>query len=102
MLRGRRRLQGATSGLGQESARILARCKAQLVLGLPARTQRSPPSLTVLTTACRNVEKAEKVAADLSKENPGANISVMQCDLSSFRSVRQFTQRFKVRVPCRK
>ncbi|MFH5207118.1 oxidoreductase [Antrihabitans sp. NCIMB 15449] len=58
---------GANSGLGEVTARILAGAGAEVIL------------------ACRNVEKANVVAAEI-----GANATVRQLDLSDLASVRAF------------
>jgi NAD(P)-dependent dehydrogenase (short-subunit alcohol dehydrogenase family) len=63
---------GATSGIGLETARGLARAGCDLVL------------------ACRSVEKAAATRAAISAESPGAVVEALQLDLASFASIRSF------------
>lgn len=65
---------GATSGLGLESARELARKGAEVVL------------------AVRNTARGEAVAAELRAGIPGARLSVLELDLASLASVARFAQ----------
>lgn len=67
---------GSTSGIGKETARVLAKKQATVVL------------------AVRNVSKGEKVAAEIRTEYPDSDVSVMQLDLSSLRSVQEFSSTF--------
>ncbi|OAY78795.1 Short-chain dehydrogenase TIC 32, chloroplastic, partial [Ananas comosus] len=69
-------ITGATSGIGAETARVLARRGARLVL--PARS----------------LKAAEEARARLGAEFPGAEIVVLPLDLSSLSSVRSFVARF--------
>lgn len=62
---------GATSGTGYEAARILAACRATVVL------------------ACRNLPKAEEAAQRIRVLHPGARVEVQGLDLASLASVRQ-------------
>lgn len=64
-------LTGATSGIGLETARNLARQGATLIL------------------ACRNLEKAYRVCASLLRESGNPRISVTPLDVASLRSVRR-------------
>ncbi len=71
MMAGRRVLiTGATSGIGLETARVLARGGARLVL------------------ACRNMEKAERVRKELVAGSGNGQIDIVQLDLAALRSVR--------------
>ncbi|GAB4813415.1 hypothetical protein N2152v2_000461 [Parachlorella kessleri] len=66
---------GSTSGIGKETAAALAALGATVVL------------------ACRNVELAAQVAADIRRQHPGSKVEVgPQLDLASQRSVRRFAQ----------
>ncbi|KAF6136187.1 hypothetical protein GIB67_001596 [Kingdonia uniflora] len=67
---------GATSGIGAETARVLAKRGARLVL--PAR----------------NMKAAEDTKARIVKEFPDSDIIVMALDLSSLSSVRSFVKEF--------
>lgn len=68
---------GSTSGIGAETARVLAKRGARLVL--PAR----------------NLEAAEDVKARIVSECPESEIVVMSLDLSSLGSVRNFVSEFE-------
>ena len=68
---------GASSGLGVETTRALARAGASVTL------------------AVRNLAAGEKVAADLRAENRTAQLVVQQLDLSSMGSVRTFAATVK-------
>jgi NAD(P)-dependent dehydrogenase (short-subunit alcohol dehydrogenase family) len=72
-------LTGATSGIGREVARGLARQGVTLVLG------------------CRNPSKAADLCAFLKRESGNAQIDTMTVDLASLRSIRQFSQDFLAR-----
>lgn len=67
---------GSTSGIGKEAARVLAQKQSTVVL------------------AVRNVSKGEKVAEEIRAENPDAEISVLQMDLSNLRSIKEFSSQF--------
>jgi NAD(P)-dependent dehydrogenase (short-subunit alcohol dehydrogenase family) len=69
-------ITGATSGIGAETARVLAKRGARLVL--PARS----------------LKAAEDARARLRAECPGADVVVLPLDLSSLASVRRFVARF--------
>ncbi|THU55102.1 hypothetical protein C4D60_Mb11t03040 [Musa balbisiana] len=69
-------ITGATSGIGAETARVLAMRGARLVL--PARS----------------LKAAEETRARITGEFPGAEIIVLPLDLSSLSSVRCFVFRF--------
>ncbi|XP_042481557.1 short-chain dehydrogenase TIC 32 A, chloroplastic-like [Macadamia integrifolia] len=70
-------ITGATSGIGAETARILAKRGAKLIL--PAR----------------NPKAAEETKARIVTEFPDSDIVVMALDLSSLSSVRTFVSEFK-------
>ncbi|CAL5036458.1 unnamed protein product [Urochloa decumbens] len=69
-------ITGATSGIGAETARVLAKRGARLVL--PARS----------------LKAAEDARARLRCECPGADVVVLPLDLSSLASVRRFVASF--------
>ena len=68
---------GANSGIGFETARVLAEKGATVV------------------AACRNLQKANPKADDIRAQHPGAHVEVMQLDLSDLGSVRQFAEGFR-------
>lgn len=70
-------ITGATSGIGAETARVLAKRGARLVL--PARS----------------LKAAEDAKARIISENPDTEIIVMGLDLSSLNSVRNFVSEFE-------
>jgi NAD(P)-dependent dehydrogenase (short-subunit alcohol dehydrogenase family) len=69
-------ITGATSGLGKETARALARLGATIVM----------------TT--RDTQKGEQTKQELIESTQNKNIDVMFCDLSSFVSIRTFCAEF--------
>lgn len=66
---------GANSGIGLGAVRSLARTGCDVVM------------------ACRNLTKAESVAASVRRESPAATITVEQLDLADLDSVRSFAER---------
>ncbi|KAF4353134.1 hypothetical protein CsatB_004820 [Cannabis sativa] len=75
-------ITGATSGIGAETAQVLARRGARLIL--PAR----------------NVKAAEEAKSRILSEYPDSEIVVMALDLSSLNSVRRFVTEFdSLRLP---
>lgn len=75
-------ITGATSGIGAETARVLAKRGAKLIL--PARS----------------LKAAEDAKARIVSEFPGSTIIVMALDLSSLASVRSFVSDFEsLRLP---
>ncbi|XP_057969074.1 short-chain dehydrogenase TIC 32 A, chloroplastic isoform X1 [Malania oleifera] len=72
-------ITGATSGIGAETARVLAKRGARLVL--PARS----------------LKAAEETKSRIVSECPDAEIVVMALDLSSLASVRSFVSEFESR-----
>ena len=72
-------ITGANRGIGRETARALARKGATIIM------------------ACRHLEKAEPVGEMIQRESKNPNIKMMQLDLASLQSVRNFTREFKAR-----
>ncbi|WCJ26574.1 NAD(P)-binding Rossmann-fold superfamily protein [Euphorbia peplus] len=70
-------ITGATSGIGAETARVLAKHGARVVI--PAR----------------NMKVAEEAKARVLSEFPEAEIVIMALDLSSMNSVRSFVREFE-------
>ncbi|KAG0611652.1 hypothetical protein M758_7G155500 [Ceratodon purpureus] len=70
-------ITGSSSGLGKESARVLAKRGAQVVL------------------AARSIEGLNEVKALITAETPNANVEVMHLDLTELKSVRKFAEDFK-------
>src|SRR3954470_22690124 len=68
---------GASSGLGQETARVLAARGAQLIL------------------AVRSPEKGQAAAEAIRAGSPNADLDVQQVDLASLASIRAFTKRIR-------
>ncbi|KAM7479874.1 hypothetical protein LguiA_028087 [Lonicera macranthoides] len=69
-------ITGATSGIGAETARALARRGVRIVI--PAR----------------DLKKAAQVKEKIEKESPGAQVILLEIDLSSFASVKRFCSEF--------
>ncbi|XP_031773418.1 retinol dehydrogenase 14 [Apis florea] len=67
-------ITGCTSGIGRETARDIAKRGARLIM------------------ACRNLEMADKLKEELTKESGNENIVARKLDLSSFSSVREFAR----------
>ncbi|XP_048326286.1 short-chain dehydrogenase TIC 32, chloroplastic isoform X6 [Ziziphus jujuba] len=73
---------GASSGIGMETARVLALRGVHVVMGV------------------RNMEGGREVQATIVKENPAAKINAMELDLSSMVSVRKFAADYNsLRLP---
>lgn len=70
---------GANSGIGYETARALARKGASVVM------------------ACRNLEKANAAASEITLGNQDAKLDIIQLDLADLDSVRSFADTFKSR-----
>ena len=68
---------GANSGIGFETARVLAEKGATVVM------------------ACRNLDKANPKADEIRTDHPGARVDVMRLDLADLDSVRAFAQAFR-------
>jgi NAD(P)-dependent dehydrogenase (short-subunit alcohol dehydrogenase family) len=67
---------GATSGIGEETARVLAAKNAHVVL------------------AVRNMEKGERVAADIRRATGNRNVAVQRLDLASLASIKTYAENF--------
>ncbi len=67
---------GANSGIGLETARVLAQKGAQVIL------------------ACRNKEKGEASCADITRGTPQAKVEFQPLDLASLESVKTFAENF--------
>ena len=70
-------ITGPTSGVGKEIAVGLAALGADLTL------------------ACRDVEKGEGVASEITRQNGPSDVDVMQVDTSSQESIRAFAREFR-------
>ncbi|MGB1580365.1 MAG: oxidoreductase [Nevskiales bacterium] len=70
---------GANSGIGYETAAALAAKGAHIIM------------------ACRNKEKAEAAAQKIRSRSQQGKITVMQLDVSSLESIRQFADEFTTR-----
>lgn len=68
---------GANSGIGYETTKALARQDIKVIM------------------ACRNIEKAEKAKTQILKEVSKANLRIIQLDLNSFDSIRNFAKEYK-------
>jgi len=68
---------GGNSGLGFEAIKALSNKNAHIIL------------------ACRNLSKGEKAKSDILKQSPKADINVMELDLASLESVRNFASNYK-------
>ncbi|MEJ2050920.1 MAG: oxidoreductase [Calditrichota bacterium] len=67
---------GANSGIGFEAAKAFTRHGGQVIL------------------ACRVVEKAKRAADQIHSEIPGARTEILQIDLASLESIREFAAAF--------
>ncbi|XP_057774345.1 short-chain dehydrogenase TIC 32, chloroplastic-like isoform X2 [Salvia miltiorrhiza] len=67
---------GASSGIGLETTRVLAKRGVHVVMGI------------------RNMGAGERVKEGIIKENPAAKIDAIELDLSSMKSVRSFASEF--------
>lgn len=72
-------ITGATSGLGLAATKQFAKLGANVVL------------------VCRNVQKGKNALEEVKREVPSANLDLMICDLSSIKSLMDFTQKFKAK-----
>jgi NAD(P)-dependent dehydrogenase (short-subunit alcohol dehydrogenase family) len=70
---------GSNSGIGFETARVLAEKGAIVIM------------------ACRNLEKAKPKADEIRQAHPSANVEVMELDLSDLDSVRRFAEAFRAK-----
>ena len=69
-------ITGGNSGLGKESARVLAKAGG------------------VVYILCRDLAKGEAAKKDILKETPEAQISVWKIDLMSLQSIKEFSDEF--------
>ncbi len=67
---------GSSSGIGFEAAKALANKNAKAII------------------AVRNLQKGEKAKEKIIAENPSADISIMQIDLSDLASIKKFAEAF--------
>ncbi len=70
---------GSNSGIGLETARVLAGKGATVIM------------------ACRNLDKANPKAEEIRAAHPGCDVEVMRLDLSNLDSVRQFADEFRAK-----
>ena len=70
---------GANSGIGFETAQVLAAKGATVIM------------------ACRNLDKANPKAEEIRAAHPGCDVEVMELDLSDLDSVRQFADAFRAK-----
>jgi NAD(P)-dependent dehydrogenase (short-subunit alcohol dehydrogenase family) len=70
---------GASSGIGYETARVLAEKNAKVII------------------AVRNIQKGNAAAEKILSQHPKTDIDVMELDLASLKSVRKFADEFKKR-----
>jgi NAD(P)-dependent dehydrogenase (short-subunit alcohol dehydrogenase family) len=70
-------ITGPTSGVGKEIARQLAPLGAELIL------------------ACRDLKKGDKVASEITRHTGTSKPVVMQVDMSSQKSIREFAREFR-------
>jgi len=68
---------GSSSGIGYEAARVLSNKNAHVII------------------AVRNLEKGNAAVKKIKAQNTTADLKVMQLDLGSLESVRQFADAFK-------
>ncbi len=69
-------ITGATSGLGKEATKVLAKKNATVVM------------------AVRNTKKADIVANEIRLDYPEAKLDIRQLDLGSLKSIKAFTSNF--------
>ena len=67
-------ITGTTSGIGKETARELAKREAHVYM------------------ACRDMKKCEQVRDEIILESKNKNVHCLECDLSSFKSIRNFVK----------
>jgi len=66
-------ITGATSGIGKATMEVLANSDNHLILG------------------CRNIPKAQKLVDEVKSKNKDARIDIFKLDLSSFKSIKDFS-----------
>eukprot|EP01038_Epipyxis_sp_PR26KG_P010105 gene10105-13581_t len=71
-------ITGSNTGLGFETARVLASCGA------------------IVTVACRSKENGNIAVQKIVQEFPNAKVQFMQLDLGSFVSIRNFVEEYKI------
>ncbi|KAK7301557.1 hypothetical protein RJT34_12424 [Clitoria ternatea] len=69
-------ITGGSSGIGAETARVLAKRGVRVVIG------------------ARDMKKAKEVRKSIQKETPNAEVILLELDLSSFASVQTFCSQF--------
>src|SRR5687768_170787 len=69
---------GSSSGIGFETARVLANKGALVVM------------------AVRNLEKGERAKGKILAQNSGAQIRLMELDLADLKSVARFSDNFEI------
>ncbi len=72
-------ITGSNSGIGFETARVLAGKGATVIM------------------ACRNLDKANPKAEEIRAAHPGCDVEVMRLDLSNLDSVREFAEEFRAK-----
>ena len=70
---------GGNSGLGFETSKSLAAAGATVVMG------------------CRSADRGQRAREEILRTHPAADISVMQLDLASFKSIRRFADEFSLK-----
>ncbi len=68
---------GSSSGIGLETARVLANKNAEVII------------------AVRNLQKGNKAMELIKAQNPNANLRIMELDLADLTSVKSFTETFQ-------
>lgn len=68
---------GSSSGIGYETARVLANKEASVIL------------------AVRNMDKGNKVLTKIRQQHPDSDVQVLQLDLANLASVKNFATNFK-------
>jgi len=73
---------GANSGIGKETARVLAKNGANVIM------------------ACRSLDRGEEALQDIKKEHENAKVQVMKLDLGHLKTVKEFVNEFdKLDIP---
>ena len=72
-------ITGANSGTGFSATKFMSAKGATIIM------------------ACRNLEKAQEALQNIKKINPEAKLDVMQLNLGSLASIKQFAEAFKVK-----
>eukprot|EP01103_Thecamoeba_quadrilineata_P004938 TRINITY_DN14803_c0_g1_i1.p1 TRINITY_DN14803_c0_g1~~TRINITY_DN14803_c0_g1_i1.p1 ORF type:complete len:322 (-),score=56.73 TRINITY_DN14803_c0_g1_i1:85-1050(-) len=75
-------ITGANTGIGKESARVLVRNGANVIIG------------------CRSLERGQEAVDSIKSETPDAKLTLLQLDLGSLKSVKAFAEKFnKLDIP---